>query len=134
MSKSDLAIKLHDKGYNCAQAVACAFAEDLKIPKETLFAVCEGLGFGMGSAEEACGALSGAVIIAGLKNSTRNLDLPNSKKETYLLAGKIRESFKSKVHGTVCKEIKGLESGKMLCSCADCIKAGAEAIEEVLKI
>ena len=27
MSRADEAIKLHDKGYNCAQATACVFAD-----------------------------------------------------------------------------------------------------------
>ena len=28
MTRKEKAIELHDKGFNCAQAVACAFAEE----------------------------------------------------------------------------------------------------------
>ena len=49
MTRKEKAIELHDKGFNCAQAVACAFAEETGIPEEILFAACEGFGLGMGS-------------------------------------------------------------------------------------
>ena len=32
MTRKEKAIELHDKGFNCAQAVACAFAEETGIP------------------------------------------------------------------------------------------------------
>ena len=28
-TKADMAIAFHDKGYNCAQAVACSFCQEL---------------------------------------------------------------------------------------------------------
>ena len=34
MTRKEKAIELHDKGFNCAQAVACAFAEETGIPEE----------------------------------------------------------------------------------------------------
>lgn len=69
MTKQEKAIELHDKGCNCAQAVACAFAEEIGVPEETLFAAAEGFGLGMGGMEATCGAVSGAVMLAGFKNS-----------------------------------------------------------------
>ena len=47
MTKQEKAIELHDRGCNCAQAVACAFAEEIGVPEETLFAAAEGFGLGM---------------------------------------------------------------------------------------
>ena len=72
MTRKEKAIELHDKGFNCAQAVACAFAEETGIPEETLFAACEGFGLGMGGMAATCGAVSGAVMLAGLKNGILN--------------------------------------------------------------
>ena len=69
--QKEKAIELHDKGFNCAQAVACAFAEETGIPEEILFAACEGFGLGMGGMAATCGAVSGAVMLAGLKNSCK---------------------------------------------------------------
>ena len=55
MTKQEKAIELHDRGCNCAQAVACAFAEEIGVPEETLFAAAEGFGLGMGGMEATCG-------------------------------------------------------------------------------
>ena len=75
MTKKELAIAYHNQKYNCAQAVAMAFAEEAGIDKELLFKVCEGCGLGMGGMEGTCGAVTGAVILAGLKNSDGNFEI-----------------------------------------------------------
>ena len=46
--KVEQAMAFHDKGYNCAQAVACSFCEEFGIDQETMFRVSEGFGLGMG--------------------------------------------------------------------------------------
>ena len=93
MTKQEKAIELHDRGCNCAQAVACAFAEEIGVPEETLFAAAEGFGLGMGGMAATCGAVSGAVMLAGLKNSCKNLEQPASKADTYKLTREIRRHF-----------------------------------------
>ena len=40
--KVEQAMAFHDKGYNCAQAVACSFCEEFGIDQETMFRVSEG--------------------------------------------------------------------------------------------
>ena len=96
MTRKEKAIELHDKGFNCAQAVACAFAEETGIPEEILFAACEGFGLGMGGMAATCGAVSGAVMLAGLKNSCKNLEQPASKADTYKLTREITKTFLEK--------------------------------------
>ena len=85
MTKQEKAIELHDRGCNCAQAVACAFAEEIGVPEETLFAAAEGFGLGMGGMEATCGAVSGAVMLAGFKNSCADPKNPKTKAATYQL-------------------------------------------------
>ena len=34
-TKVEKALELHDKGYNCAQAVACSFCEEFGVDQET---------------------------------------------------------------------------------------------------
>ena len=134
MNKKEEAIKLHNKKYNCAQAVACAFAEEAGIDERILFQANEGFGLGMGGTEGVCGALSGAVMLAGFKNSDGNTDNPASKASTYQISRQMLEAFKEKTRSTICKELKGLESGQVLCSCPDCVRAGVEVVEEILKL
>lgn len=126
--KKLIASELHGKGYNCAQAVICAFAEELKEDEELLFKITEGFGGGMGAGEGTCGALSSAILMAGLKSSSANLDHPDSKKGTYSISRNITDDFKDKVGSIICKEIKGRETGKPLCTCEECILNAVEII------
>ena len=101
-------------------------------PEQTLFKLGEGFGLGMGCMEGTCGALSGAIMLAGLKNSDGNIDAPATKADTYKLSKELLEKFAEKTGSTVCKELKGVETGKMLTSCPDCIRIGVEVVQEVL--
>lgn len=134
MTKKEKAIELHDKGFNCAQAVACAFAEKIGMPEETLFAACEGFGLGMGGMAATCGAVSGAVMLAGLKNSCKNLEQPSSKADTYKLTREITKTFLEKNGSLTCGELKGVTTGKVLRSCPDCIRDAVEIAEDILKL
>ena len=132
MDKKELAIALHDKKYNCCQAVACAFCEEVGVEEQVLFKAGEGFGFGMGCMDGTCGALSGAIMLAGFKNSDGNTDAPSTKASTYQLSKQLLTSFKEKCGSTVCRELKGVDTGKVLCSCPDCICNGVEVVQEVL--
>ncbi len=132
MTKKELAIAKHDIKFNCAQAVACSFAEEVGVSEEILFKTNEGFGLGMGGMEGICGALSGGISLAGFKNSDGNLANPGTKADTYRLAKEMLERFEEKTGSTICKKLKGTETGKPLCSCPDCICKGVEVVEEVL--
>lgn len=125
-------IKKHDKGYNCAQAVACTYCDLVGVDEETMFKVTEGFGAGMGNMEGVCGAVSGACALAGMKNSTGNMIKPDSKGGTYKLSKAIQEAFRAQNSSIICKELKGKDTGKALRSCPDCIKDAARIAEEIL--
>ena len=65
MTRVKETIERHDKGYNCAQSVACTYADLVGLDEATMFKVTEGLGKGMGGTLATCGALSGACVLAG---------------------------------------------------------------------
>lgn len=134
MTKKELAIAYHDQKYNCAQAVACAFADEVGTDRETLFKTMEGFGLGMGGTCGTCGAISGAVALCGLKNSDGNLSDPATKASTYQLSKEIIARFEAKNHATLCRDLKGIETGCPLRSCPDCIMDAVEIVSEVLKL
>jgi len=134
MTKKELAIELHDKKYNCAQAVACAFAEEVGVDMETLFRACEGFGLGMGGMSGTCGAISGAIMLASFKNSDGNIDNPGTKASTYQLSKAILEKFADKNQATRCRDLKGVDTGTMLRSCPGCIEDAVEIVQEVLEL
>lgn len=134
MDKKQLAIALHDQKYNCAQAVACAFAEEVGVDKEVLFRACEGFGLGMGGTQGTCGALSGAVMLAGFINSDGNLDAPSTKASTYQLSREILSKFAEKNHALCCHDLKGIDTGCVLRPCPDCITDAVKIVQEVLRL
>lgn len=123
--KQTEAQRLHDKGFNCAQSVALPFCEELGMPRQAAMKALEGFGAGMGDRIQTCGALSGAVFVAGLKHSDGNLDAPASKASTYKCCAELCKAFKEKCGSTVCQEIKTLSHQ----SCGECIALGIELAE-----
>lgn len=131
MTKSELAVFKHRQGYNCAQAVACAFAEELGIDESILYRMCEGLGAGIGNGNGVCGALSGAAVVVGSMNS--NGDIENAgatKASTYKLVGALQKQFLDKTGSIICKEIKSGAAG-WVTPCPDCIAIAAKLVEEM---
>ncbi len=125
-------IKRHNKGYNCAQAVACTYCDLVGVDEEIMFKMTEALGLGMGGMQGTCGAVTGACVLAGMKASTGNMEQPNSKMNSYQLAREITNRFQEQNGSLVCKELKGVDTGKVLRSCSDCIKDAAGLVEQVL--
>lgn len=132
MTPTEKATELHNSGYNCCQAVACAFAQKLGIGEETLFKIGEGFGLGMGAMNCTCGAISGAVMLAGLKNSGGTSQ--RTKAATYKLAAKIIDEFKAKNQSVICRELKGVDTGNILRSCSGCIEDAVKIAEEILEL
>ena len=132
-TKAEQAIAFHDKGYNCAQAVACSFCKEFGVDEEEMFRIAEGFGLGMGGMEATCGAVSGAVMLAGFKNSCADPKNPKTKAATYQLTREITRQFAERNHALVCKELKGLETGVVLRSCPDCIRDAVAIAEKVLQ-
>ncbi|MFT3984290.1 MAG: C-GCAxxG-C-C family protein [Lachnospiraceae bacterium] len=128
------ALDNHKKKYNCCQAVACAFCKDVGVDETIMFKAGEGFGLGMGGMECTCGAISGAVMVAGFKNSSGALDNPVTKAETYRLSSAIIDKFQEKNGTTICKVLKGIETGSVLRSCDGCIEDAAKIAEEVLAL
>lgn len=131
-SRIEQTIERKNKGYNCAQAVACTYCDLVGLDEQTVFRMTEGLGAGMGNMEGTCGAVSGACILAGMKKSTGNLDHPDSKADTLKLAKEIMKHFEDRNTSVTCKELKGIETGKVLRSCSDCIRDAAEFVETLV--
>jgi C_GCAxxG_C_C family probable redox protein len=131
MDRVQKALERHAQGCNCCQAVACTFAEELGYDEDEVFRMGEGFGAGMGGMKCTCGAVSGAVMAAGMKNSAGK-EQKGSKGKTYQLSKKICAGFEEKNGSLICCELKGLTGGPVLRSCDGCIEDAVRLAEEVL--
>ena len=129
MDRIQRAIENHKKGYNCAQAVLCAFADKTEFTENQLFKLSEAFGGGMGGTQGVCGAVSAMVFLAGLKNSAGVEALPvTNKKESYTCVAELMKEFESKNQTIVCERLKG----ENLRSCDGCIEDAVKILEEKL--
>ncbi len=108
MSKRELAEGYFKEGYNCAQAVALAFLEELNLPKKTVAMLASGFGGGFGRLREVCGAVSGMVIVLGALEGSFDGGDSASKAETYRKVQGLIGKFKEQNGSYVCKELLGL--------------------------
>ena len=65
--RAELAAELKKSGkYNCTQSVVKVFENELPVEPDTLLQLTAGFAAGMGCMESTCGALIGAVMVAGI--------------------------------------------------------------------
>lgn len=127
------ALEFHALGYNCAQCVACVLAPHIEgADADACFRAAEGFGGGMGCASETCGAVSGGVVAFGFANSAGAGD-PSRKASTYRMSRALVERFRDEVGSTVCRTIKGADTGVRLRSCDDCIAIAVRIAYDVLE-
>ena len=112
---------LRKKEMNCCQAVLVAFADEAGRSEEDLLRLGSGFGSGMGTMEGTCGALVGAIMVSSLL----------SEKGAAMAASRaIMPRFKELCGATICRDLKGIDTGKVLCSCENCVRNAVRAAGE----
>ena len=126
------ALESRKNGYTCSQAVLCAYSDLLGVDEEMLFAISEGFGGGMGGLMGTCGAVSAMSMAAGLANSCKDLTACSTKPATIRLVRELAEAFSEKNQSIICRELKGVDTGKPLASCESCIEDAVRIIGKQL--
>ena len=78
-----MAAELFFQGYNCAQAVAVAFADLIGLDKKTAAKMVSGFGGGFGRLREVCGAVSGMTFVASCLYGYDDAEASAEKKDVY---------------------------------------------------
>lgn len=93
-------------GCNCSQAVLGAFAPALGLaPEQAMKLAC---GFGGGIAHgETCGAVTGAVMVLGLRHGNTSAADPAPKQHTYQLVREFGKRFRERHATLCCRELLG---------------------------
>lgn len=107
---------------NCCQAVLKVYEDKINLDADTLMMAGAGYAAGMGCMESTCGAVIGAVMVAGFLTEGKG---------TPRIAKKILEDFTVKSGATICKELKGMETGKVLCECPVCVRNAVLALKDI---
>ena len=131
-------------GFNCSQAVLTSFASDFGLSEELALKIATQFGGGARKGEM-CGAVSGALMVLGLKHGHYHYNAPDEKGNAYKIAEEFMNRFIAK-HGTVvCRELLGYDVSKaedmikikeldlFKSTCPVMIKSATEIVEQMLQ-
>ena len=146
-TKGEIAKQYFLDGYNCAQAVVLAFAQDFGLDKKTAVMLSSSFGGGMGRLREVCGAVSGMFMVLGLKYGYESPEDNQAKKELYKKVQEVAGLFKDDNGSIICRELLGLnqtgksdptpelrtESYYKKRPCKDLVQFAADLVDEYIK-
>ena len=105
MTKTEHASQLFSEKYSCAQSVFMAFAGDYGMDQLTASKVACAFGGGISHMGLTCGAVTGALLVLGLKYGGG----PDRKEGTYKMAGEFMKRFVSIYSSINCTELIGYD-------------------------
>ena len=109
MSEAEEAKKQFEKGFHCAPAILSTYGEQFGLEKALALKIACGFGAGIGRTGKTCGAVTGALMVIGLKYGQVNLADQESSQRTYTLVKEFIDRFTA-LHGSIeCKELIGYD-------------------------
>ena len=105
MDHAEKARALFLEGYNCAQAVMCAFEDLTGMDREMSARLASSFGGGMGRMREVCGTVSGGLIVLGILRGYEDPKDLKAKTDHYHLVQEFARRFRG-INGTIiCREL-----------------------------
>ena len=109
MTRPDDAVTYFNEGFSCSQAVVSSFSEDFGLDKETARKISCGFGAGIGRSGNICGAVTGAILVIGLKYGKGTAGDDAAKEKTYALVQEFLRKFRAKNGSINCTELLGYD-------------------------
>ncbi|MBQ8926784.1 MAG: C_GCAxxG_C_C family protein [Oscillospiraceae bacterium] len=116
MDRAETAVQ-RKRSCNCCQAVLLAYADKLGMEEAQLLKLGAAFGAGMGGMQGTCGALVGAEMVLGLLGGSM------------AKARALHQDFTQRCGASLCKDLKGIGTGKVLCPCDECVRNAVLALE-----
>ncbi len=145
-TRSDKATEKFLAGYNCAQSVLWAFADELRMEPETALKIACGFGAGMARRQETCGAVAGGIMVLGLRHGRGEGQDRAATEDTYARTQELMRRFEDD-HGTcACRALLGgcdltTDEGRKLfkdrdllnATCKPCVRTVVAILEDMTK-
>jgi len=109
MTRPDDAAAYFNEGFSCSQAVLSSFSEDFGLDKETARKISCGFGAGIARSGNICGAITGAILVIGLKYGKGTAGDDAAKERTYTLVQEFLRKFRAKNGSINCTELLGYD-------------------------
>jgi len=143
MNPIERADQLFKQKYHCSQAVFAAFAPQFGLTEEQALKIGGSFGGGMCKGE-VCGAVTGALMVIGLKHGQCRPEDLESKRKTNELTNLFMEKFKQENGSYICRELlkydlsiekeraKILELNLFTTFCPKMVMSATKILEEIL--
>ena len=144
-SKNQVAVEKFLAGYNCAQSVLYAYGPPLGLDGETALKVATGLGAGIGRRGEVCGALTGGILVLGLKYGRGGQQDRSATEETYQKTLELMARFEKRHGSCLCRvllddcDLRTAEGQRFFKehdllhkTCVGCVQTVVEGLAEIL--
>jgi C_GCAxxG_C_C family probable redox protein len=145
MNRIERAVSCFNQGFSCSQAVLSTFGPELGLSRELALKVAGAFGGGMAGMGDTCGAVTGALMVIGLRYGRTRVEDEAAKKRSYSLAREFADRFKSRNGSTVCRDLLGCDistpEGKEIAEqrelhtthCPKFVQDATEIIEQILE-
>ena len=108
-NRVERAVELFRQGYGCCQSVVAAFADLYGFTEEQAARIGAGFGGGVGRMRMMCGAVSGLVVLAGMKEGQTEGSDRTGKAECYKTVQELVSRFGDANGSIICEELLGLK-------------------------
>jgi C_GCAxxG_C_C family probable redox protein len=145
MSLADECVKMFEEGFNCSQAVCVTYGKQFGVEKDTALRIASGFGGGIGRMGDTCGAVTGAIMVIGLKYGMTEAGDKGSKERTIAKVNEFVGQFKNKNNSIICRDLLGYdiskpedrkvvsEKGLTKIACPDFVRDAAELLEKIIE-
>ncbi len=106
-SPAEKAVTDFKNGFSCSQSVLCAFGPRLGLNRAQSLKVACAFGGGMARRGEACGAVTGALMVLGLKHGKTKKGDDAAREKTYDLVKEFIAEFSTRNGSIVCRDLLG---------------------------
>ncbi|MFB0564506.1 MAG: C-GCAxxG-C-C family protein [Candidatus Aminicenantaceae bacterium] len=107
MNRADLAVQCFKGTFNCAQCVFSVFAPKLGLKRRIALKIATPFGGGMAHMDEVCGAVTGGLMVIGLKHGMSKEEDLEAKEKAYKLSQEFASRFKKRNKTIKCRELIG---------------------------
>lgn len=109
MNKIDKALSFFSHGHNCSQAILKAYGPEFSIDEELAYKIASTLGGGIARTGNTCGAVTGALMVIGLRYRNSDIEDQDNIYLTYEIGKEFIDKFES-IHGSIkCKDLLGCD-------------------------
>jgi len=95
-------------GYACSQAILTVYGTPLGLPHDQAMRVAAGFAGGM-RLGDTCGAVTGAVMVLGLRHCSTDCGTPDGRAEVYDRVVDFADRFKQRNGSISCRELLGCD-------------------------